>query len=63
MNSGTAEQEQKGVTTPSRAASTSPRVSFRPARMARVRSGVKKERTSPTPKTTRSRSMKILGTS
>ena len=47
MNSGTAEQEQNGVTTPSSAASTLPTDSRLPARMRRVRSGVKNERTMP----------------
>ena len=41
MNSGTAEQEQNGVTMPSSAAITLPTPSCRPASRARVRSGVK----------------------
>src|SRR5512137_1004544 len=41
MNSGTAEQEQKGVTMPSEAAITLPTPSARPASSERVRSGVK----------------------
>jgi hypothetical protein len=45
MKSGTAEHEQKGVTTPRSAARTFPTDSRFPARMARVRSGVKKDRT------------------
>jgi hypothetical protein len=52
MNSGTAEHEQKGVTMPSMAASTLPTLSRRPARSARVRSGVKYEFTMPITKTT-----------
>ncbi len=63
MNSGTAEQEQNGVTTPSMAASTLPSVSRLPARMRRVRSGVKNERTIPTPKTTSVSSIRTLGAS
>ena len=63
MNSGTAEQEQNGVTIPSSAASTLPTDSRLPARIARVRSGVKNERTTPTPKTTSVSSMSTLGTS
>ena len=63
MNSGTAEQEQKGVTTPSRAASTLPTASRLPASIARVRSGVKNERTMPTPKTTSTRSIRTFGAS
>ena len=39
MNSGTAEQEQNGVTTPSPAASTLPTPRRRPESSARVRSG------------------------
>ncbi len=41
MNSGTAEQEQNGVTMPSNAAMTLATPSDRPASSARVRSGVK----------------------
>jgi len=63
MNSGTAEQEQNGVTTPSRAAITLPSDSRRPARMRRVRSGVKNERTIPTPKTTSVNSIRTFGAS
>ncbi len=63
MKSGTAEQEQKGVGTPRIAASTLPTDSRLPASMRRVRSGVKKLRRIPTPKTTRSRSMRTLGDS
>jgi hypothetical protein len=48
MKSGTAEQEQKGVTVPRAAASTLPTDSRRPASAARVRSGVKNVRTMPT---------------
>ena len=61
MNSGTAEHEQNGVTTPSRAASTLPADSRLPARIARVRSGVKNERTMPTPKTTSDEQHQHLG--
>ncbi len=63
MNSGTAEQEQNGVTTPSSAARTFPTDSRRPARTARVRSGVKNERTTPTPKTTSTSSISTFGAS
>jgi hypothetical protein len=41
MNIGTAEQEQKGVTIPRRAAKTFPAASRFPARIRRARSGVK----------------------
>ena len=41
MNSGTAEQEQNGVTMPSPAAMAFATPSVRPASSARVRSGVK----------------------
>ena len=61
--SGTAEHEQKGVTMPSSAAMTLPADSRLPARMRRVRSGVKNERMMPTPKTTSVRSMSTLGES
>ena len=47
MKSGTAEQEQNGVTMPRRAASTLPTDSRLPARTRRVRSGVKNDRTMP----------------
>jgi hypothetical protein len=63
MNRGTAEQEQNGVTTPSTAASTEPEASCFPARTRRVRSGVKNDRTIPTPNTTRTRSISTLGVS
>ena len=63
INKGTAEQEQNGVTMPSNEASTFPTASFCPARMRRVRSGVKKERTTPTAKTTRTSNKSTLGTS
>ncbi len=63
MKSGTAEQEQKGVTVPSRAAKTLPTDSRLPARMARVRSTVKKERMMPTAKTTSTSSIITLGVS
>src|SRR4030042_974041 len=63
MKSGTAEQEQKGVTTPSRDASTFPADSRFPARMRRALSGVKKDRTIPTAKTTSVRSIRIFGAS
>ena len=63
MNRGTAEQEQNGVTTPSSAASRLPADSRRPASIARVRSGVKKVRTMPTPKTTSTSSISTFGVS
>src|SRR5512144_2783657 len=63
MKSGTAEQEQNGVTTPSRAASTLPADSRFPARMRRVLSGVKYDRTIPTPNTTRTSNIMTLGAS
>ena len=63
MKSGTAEHEQNGVTTPSREAKTLPRDSRRPLRIRRVRSGVKNERTIPTPKTTTTSSIITLGAS
>ena len=63
MNSGTAEHEQNGVTMPSSAAMTLPTASLLPARMRRVRSGVKKLRMMPTPKTTTAKSMSTLGVS
>ena len=63
MKSGTAEQEQNGVTTPSSAARTLPTDSRLPARMARVRSAVKKDRTIPTTKTMRTSSSRTLGVS
>ena len=63
MNSGTAEQEQNGVTTPSNAPSRFPADSRLPERIRRVRSGVKNDRTTPTPKTTSVSSRSTLGTS
>src|SRR4030066_407544 len=63
MKSGTAEQEQKGVTPPRRDASTFPADSRFPARMRRALSGVKKDRTIPTAKTTSVRSIRIFGAS
>ena len=63
INSGTAEQEQKGVTIPKRAASTLPANSLFPERKALVFSGVKKLRMMPTPKTTRNRSIMTFGVS
>lgn len=47
MNTGTAEQEQNGVTTRSSVAGTFPIPSRRPASRARVRSVEKKQRTIP----------------
>ena len=61
MNSGTAEQEQNGVTMPSNAASTLPVDSRRPDSIRRVRSGVKNDRTMPTPNTTSVSSSQHLG--
>ena len=63
MNSGTAEQEQNGVTMPSSAASTLPMDSRLPDRIRRVRSGVKNDRTMPTPNTTSVSSISTLGDS
>ena len=63
INRGTAEQEQKGVTIPSKAARTLPTDSLRPAKTRRVLSGVKKERTIPTKKTTRVSNISTFGTS
>ena len=63
MNSGTAEQEQNGVTMPSDAASTLPTPSRFPARSARVFSGEKKLRTTPIPNTTSVRSIRTFGVS
>ena len=60
MKSGTAEQLQKGVTMPRLAAITLPVASRRPRSRARVRSGLKNERTTPTPKTTRVSSSRTL---
>ena len=62
-NSGTAEQEQNGVKTPSPAAAMLPIPSRFPASMARVRSGEKKLRTTPMPKTTRVSSISTFGVS
>ena len=62
-NSGTAEQEQNGVTTPSSAATTFPTDSRLPARIARVLSTVKNERAIPTTKTMRASSSSTLGVS
>ena len=63
MNNGTAEQEQNGVTMPSNAASTLPVDSRLPDRIRRVRSGVKNDRTMPTPNTTNVSSSSTLGVS
>jgi hypothetical protein len=63
MKRGTAEQEQKGVTIPSKAARTLPTDSRFPAKMARVLSGVKKERITPTKKTINANSINTLGVS
>jgi len=52
MKSGTAEQLQNGVAMPRHAAMTLPVASRRPRSRARVRSGLKNERTMPMPKTT-----------
>ncbi len=51
------------MTTPRRAARTFPTDSRLPARMARVRSAVKKDRTIPTTKTMRTSSSSTLGVS
>ena len=63
MKSGTAEQEQKGVTTPNPAANTLPIPSRLPPSKARVCSGLKNERTRVTIKIIPVNSSKILGTS
>ena len=63
MNSGTAEQEQKGVTIPSEAASRLPTPSRLPAKRARVRSGAKKVWMTPMRKTMPTRSSNTLGVS
>src|SRR3990172_2054992 len=63
MKRGTAEQEQNGVTTPSNAANMFPADSRFLARIRRALSGVKKDRTTPTAKTTRVRSIRIFGAS
>src|SRR5487761_2642786 len=63
INNGTAEQEQNGVTTPSKDASTFPSDSCVPARIARVCCGVKNDRTIPTPKTTSTSNMRTFGVS
>jgi len=62
-NSGTAEHEQNGVTTPSSAAITLPTASRLPASVRRVRSGVKKVRMMPTPNTTSTSSISTFGVS
>ena len=63
MNSGTAEQEQNGVTTPRPAAMTLPAPARRPASSARVRSGEKKVWITPMTKTMSVRSSSTLGVS
>ncbi len=63
MNSGTAEQEQNGVTIPRLAAITLATPSRRPASSARVRSGVNHELTIPITNTTAVNSSKTLGMS
>ena len=63
MNSGTAEQEQKGVSTPRPAAITLPTPSRLPDSSARVFSGEKKVRTTPIAKTISVSSISTLGTS
>jgi hypothetical protein len=60
---GTAEQVQKGVTTPRRDARIFPTNSFFPINIRRVCWGVKKVRIIPTPKTTRTKSINTLGES
>ena len=61
--SGTAEQEQNGVTTPRLAARTLATPSRRPASRARVRSGVKYELMIPITNTMPLRSSSTLGAS
>ena len=63
MNSGTAEQEQNGVTMPRPAASTLPTPSRFPASSARVFSGEKKLRTTPMANTTSASSISTFGVS
>jgi len=60
INNGTAEQEQKGVTVPSKAASTLPTYSRLWDRMRRVRSGENQERITATQKMMIVNSRKIL---
>ena len=63
MNSGTAEQEQNGVPTPSNAAATLPPNSRLPASSRRARAAEKYDRSTPTAKTTAARSRNTFGTS
>ena len=63
MKSGTAEQEQKGVMTPSPAASVLPKPRRLPPSRRRVCSGLKKERRIVTRKMMPLSNSKILGTS
>jgi len=63
MKSGTAEHEQNGVTTPSKAASTFPTDSLLPASIRRVFSGEKNVRMIPTQKTINTSSIITLGVS
>ena len=63
MKSGTAEQEQKGVTIPSMAARTLPTPSRLPPRRARVCSGLKKVRMMEIRKIIPESRSRILGTS
>ena len=63
MKRGTAEQEQKGVSTPRPAAITLPSPSRRPESAERVYSGLKKLRTTPMAKTMNVSSIITLGTS
>src|ERR1035437_655204 len=63
MNSGTAEQEQNGVTTPSSAAATLPAYSRECDRSLRVLSGEKNERMIATKKMTTASRMSTFGTS
>ena len=63
INSGTAEQEQKGVTMPISAANTFPTDSRLPASIARVRSGVMNDRTIPIPNTATVISISTFGAS
>jgi hypothetical protein len=63
IKSGTAEQEQKGVTTPSPAASTLPMPSRLPPSSRRVRSALKKVRMVVTTKIMPVSRRRILGTS
>ena len=63
MNSGTAEQEQKGVMIPNPAAATVPTTAFRPASALRTFSGATNDRRNETRVTIPVSSSMTLGTS